>query len=78
MGALVPTKNLDESVMGQTLVGQDLGLTPKSHTDRQDGTVETPGPSKKEWNRPTRDAKPKSNNDGKSPLELKKEGPTPL
>ena len=78
VGALVPTKILDESVMGQIPVGQDLGLSTNSHTVGQNGIVETPSPPKKKGIRPARDAKSKSSNNGKCPLEVKKEGPTPL
>ena len=59
-------------------MGQDLGLSPKSHTEKLVGLMGNVSPPKKDVGRPARAAKPKSSNEGKSLLNLKKESPTPL
>nr|POE45529.1 hypothetical protein CFP56_59408 [Quercus suber] len=49
-----------------------------SHVEGRGGLAETLGPSGKDWKRLAREMKPKSNSEGKSPLNIKREASTPL
>ena len=78
VGALVPIKKLEAKVGGPTYVGSDLGPFAMCYVEEKGWIAETLGPSSKDWKRLARKVKPKSNNEGKSPIKVKREGPTPL
>ena len=78
MGALIPIKKLEAKMGGPTYMGLDLGPPAMCYIEEKGWIVETLGPSSKDWKRLAREVKPKFNSEGKSPIKVKREGPTPL
>ena len=78
IGALAPIKRLEAKVGGLTNVGSDLGPLAICYLEEKRWIAETLGPSNRHWKRLVREVKSKSKSEGKGPIKVKREGPTPL
>ena len=78
VGALAPIKKLEAKVGGPTNMGLDLGPLAMFYVEEKGWIAETLGPSSRHWKRLAREVKSKSESEGKSPIKVRREGPTPL
>ena len=78
VGALAPIIKLEAKVGGPTNVGSDLGPLAMCNNEEKGWIAETLSPLSRHLKRLAREVKSKPASEGKCPIKVKREGPTPL